>query len=221
MHAVMGGVLDKLGAKTTWIYFPDTAQDLSSLATKVKTINPAALIPSTGDPIKAGLLYKALRQSGWEGQTFGTGTGNPMMLTAVCPIEFLEGDISGAWPFYFNDPPTQAARDYKAAYIAKYGKYEGSDGIDAIYACLTTAIKKAGSLDPDKIMAVITNGMKYECGAGDFKMVSRPDLGNDRTVDSVVGLCFSQLQNGKQKVLTTISLDEAIGYLRAVYGDVK
>jgi branched-chain amino acid transport system substrate-binding protein len=208
---------EKFGAKTTWIFYPPGTQDLSAVATKVRAVNPSTFSALAMDPVVDGLLYKAVWEAGWRGQTFSS-SGEPVMLMATtCPMEALEGWLSSGWPQEFDPPATQAAKDYVAAWTAKYGKWEGQDGLTSLYACLKTALQKAGSLDTDKVGAVVYNGLKYEAYCGSFQMISRPDLGNNRTVDSVNATYIKQVKGGKVTLLATISIDEAINYFRMAH----
>jgi hypothetical protein len=50
-------------------------------------------------------------------------------------------------------------------------------------------------------------------------MVSRPDLGNDRTVDCIVGYAIKQVVNGELTVLDTITLEQAVVYFQRIYHD--
>ena len=72
-----------------------------------------------------------------------------------------------------------------------------------------------GSLDADKVAATLSNGMKYESLNGPSQMINRPDLGNDRTVDSVSTFYMKKINNGKAEQLTTATAEEALDYMRA------
>ena len=78
-------------------------------------------------------------------------------------------------------------------------------------------MQQAGSLDVDKVAAVVFNGLKFECGSGTFQMITRPDMGNNRTVDTVRALYLKKVVGGKTTLLATISIDEALGYLRVLF----
>ncbi len=121
--------------------------------------------------------------------------------------------MAGAWPVEFDPALTQQAKDFKAAWLAQYGKWEGPEiqGI-AQWSCLMTALQQAGSLDTDKVAAVIDNGLKFESPLGLSVMIARPDLGNNRTVDSIVGYATKKISGGQPVFLHTITLDEAASY---------
>jgi branched-chain amino acid transport system substrate-binding protein len=200
-------VAKSFGVEITDIFYPATATDLSAVATKIKTLNPGGVIAAGGSD---ALVYKSVYEAGYRGQLCANSTMPASTLMAVVPPEDVEGFINEAWPVEFDTPPTQAAKDFKAAYIAKYGKWESPEIVNtALWSCLRAALQQAGNLDADKVATVIGNGLKYEGPTGPAIMVSRPDMGNNRTVDSIVGLFMKQIEGGKVKLLDTVTLDEA------------
>jgi len=206
------------GITATIVYYPSTQQDQSALGTKVKQANPDAFTALAGGPVTDGLCFKAVAQAGYKGMLFATNSAPFLSLSQVIPIDALEGFINMAWPVEFDDPPTQMAKDFKAAYIAKYGKWDGPDIMDtANYALLRAALQAANSTDPDKIAAVISNGLKYEGPTGVGQMISRPDLGQTRTTDSISSYYFKQIKGGKVTQLTQVSLEDALKYFRLAW----
>jgi hypothetical protein len=123
--------------------------------------------------------------------------------------------ICAAWPVEFDSPLTPVAKSFKDAWIAKYGKWEGPEiqGVGQ-FTILTEALKQAGSLDTDKVSAVISNGLKFEGPNGLAMMIDRPDMGNSRTIDSVNTVYMKEIKKGQPSLLATISLDEALTYFR-------
>ena len=85
------------------------------------------------------------------------------------------------------------------------------------YAALRTALQQANSLDPDKLANVLSNGMKYSAPLGDGEMVSRPDLGNNRTVDSACTTYIKTIKNGQPVLVDTVPLDEGLQYVKLAF----
>jgi ABC-type branched-subunit amino acid transport system substrate-binding protein len=52
------------GGKYTVIYSPENTQDFSSVATKVKSLNPTAYVCQASDPMAEGVMYKAMWDAG-------------------------------------------------------------------------------------------------------------------------------------------------------------
>jgi len=199
-------------------YYPANATDLSALGTKVKTVNPDVFACSMGSPIQP---FAAVRQAGYTGQLFSPSAAISVndMLTVLTP-EQLEGFIGPATPTEFDPALTTLAQEFKDAWISKFGKWEGPEiTMVANFNCLTAGLQKAGSLDPEAVAAVIGNGLEFETPSGPGKMISRPDLGNDRTIDSVATGYMKTVENSKAKLLYTISVDEALSYFKQVIGE--
>jgi len=198
------------GVTLTDIFYPPTATDLSSVGTKVKVANPDAFMASCGnDP----LAYKAAYEAGYRGMLCNGSTMTASTLLSIMPADEAEGFFNSAWPVEFDTQPTQLSKDFKAAYIAKYGKWESPEIVNtAMWYCLKAALQKSGSLETDKLADVISNGLKFEGPTGPAQMVSRPDIGNNRTIDSVVGLFIKQIVGGKVTSMDTVSLENAVSY---------
>lgn len=200
-------------------YYPPTATDLSVVGTKVKSLNPDAFTATVGGPVMDSLCFKAAWQAGWKGQQFGDTTVPAGVMTQLVPPEAVEGMVLGAWDVE-KDPAPPVAKEFKDAYIAKYGKWDYPEvlGVNRWFI-LITALQEAKSLDPDKVAAVISNGMKYEsvCCANSV-MVSRPELGNTKTVDTMGGIAIKQMVGGVGKIIYTIPIDEAYQYNAKFYG---
>jgi ABC-type branched-subunit amino acid transport system substrate-binding protein len=187
----------------------------------VLSLNPD-VFQAGGDPISSGLSYKAVYQSGYKGLLWAAATAPAESMAQVASAEALEGCIAGAWPVEFDPPPTQVAKVFKADWIAKYGKWEGPEvATSANFACLMTALQQAGTLDADKVAAVIGNGLKFEGPTGTGQMVARPDLGNNKTVDSLSSLTMKKIVRGKAQLIDTISLEDGVTYFNMVYGSSK
>lgn len=204
------GQFSAFGITPTIETYPATATDLSSLGTKIKMLNPDVLFSyGTGQP------YAAARNAGWKGQIFNGGaTTAAQLLTQMTP-EMAEGLIGGALPTEWDPPKTAYAKEFKDAWITRFGKWDVKDyNSVGCFDCLMAGLKKAGSLETDKVAQAIGSGLEYETAQGPGKMISRPDLGNDRTVDSVLAWIMKKVVNGQPEYITTISIDDSIAYFR-------
>ena len=79
------------------------------------------------------------------------------------------------------------------------------------------ALIQAGSIDTDKVASILSNGVKFDALYGPMQMVSRPDLGNDRTTDSVGTYYIKTVHNGAAELTATITPDEALNDLRLAF----
>jgi branched-chain amino acid transport system substrate-binding protein len=198
-------------------FFPANQQDLSSLGTKIATINPTAVSALTGSDVGDGLIYNTIYNAGYKGQFYTSSFMTEETLSQVMSPQALEGFICGALPTEFDPPLSQLAKEFKDAWIAKYGKWTGPNILYlSSYFAFKTALQTAGTTDTDKVAEVISSGMKYSTPVGTAQMISRPDFQNERTVDSVSEVYIKQMNNGKAKLVATISLDEALTYANKV-----
>jgi branched-chain amino acid transport system substrate-binding protein len=206
------------GVTLETIYFPANQADLSSLGTKVVSLNPTAFSGSSGSDVGDGQIYNAVYQAGYRGQLFTSAQNSIYTLKQVISKEALEGFMCATYPTEFNPPLNQSAKDFKDAWVAKYGKWDSPYiAYSASYCALKTALQKAGAVDTDKVAAVMSNGMEYDTPMGLGRMVSRPDLGNDRTVDSISSICVTQILNGEPTLLANIGIDEALNYFKVAF----
>lgn len=206
------------GIKSTDIFYPATQQDLSSLGTKVASQNPALFTAMTGSNADDGHVFNAVAQAGYKGQSFSMSMTSAQTLQQNLNKDTLQGFMSGAYAVEFDPPLTQTAKDLKAAWIAKFGKWEYPDVAGSTeYFCLKTALEKAGTVDTTKVADVISSGLQFETANGAALMVSRLDMGNSRTVDSVSTVYVKKVDNGLPVMLDTISADKIAGYMQKAY----
>lgn len=210
--------LEAFGMEATGVFYPESQQDQSALGTKIKIMNPDGFMAIAGGPVNDGLCYKAAYQAGYRGQFFANHAAPFQALAQVIPAEALEGFINMAWAVEFDNPPTEQARAFKKAWIEKYGKWDAPDIHNtANYACIRAALEKAGSLDVDKVADAISSGLKFEGPTAKFEMIDRPDLGNNRTVDSIASYYFKEVKGGKPVEIYNVSFDEALTYFREAF----
>jgi branched-chain amino acid transport system substrate-binding protein len=189
------------------MFYPLGATDLSALGTKVKTSNPDAVSLFEMSPLKP------IRQAGWDGQLFSFASSSTQFLLSMATADALEGYIGMAYPTEFDPPLTKIAQDFKEAYTTEFKGWTAPDlnGTGTLSALLA-ALQQAKSTDIEKVAAVLAKGMSWEGPTGPAKMVSRPDLGNSRTVDSVTTIYFKQIKDGKPVLLDTVNLDKGVKY---------
>jgi branched-chain amino acid transport system substrate-binding protein len=199
-------------------FYPPDIQDFSSVALKVMSMNPSLFSSIGGPESQMGQMCSALRQAGYKGLFFFPPTTSSETLKNVLSPEALDGFLCSAGATEFDPPLNQSGKDYKAAWIAKYGKWENPDtAYLGSYSCLKAALQQAGSIDVDKVAAALNGGLKYDSPIGPMQMMSRPDFGNDRTVDSIGTYYIKQMtKDGQPKLLTTISPEEALSFFRTV-----
>jgi branched-chain amino acid transport system substrate-binding protein len=206
----IGGILSSFGANVSPVFFPAETQDFSAVATKIVSMNPSVFVSVTGSDTTDGLIFNTVYQAGFKGQMLGGLATYTTLMQTISP-ETLEGFICVGMPTEFDPPLTQTAADLMATWGAKYGSWEDPYYFFANnYLCLREALKQAGTTDTDKVAAVLSSGMKFDSWCGGAQMIARPDLGNIRTVDSASPCFIKQIQNGKPKLIATVSIDDTI-----------
>ena len=121
-------------------------------------------------------------------------------------------------PVEFDPATTPIAAQFKKDYIALKGSWDGPEiQGETGWEILRAALIKAGSTDPDKVMAVIYNGLTFEGPQGPGQMIARPDLGNSNTCESAVGYPMKTIKSGNPVQIGTITTADAVKYLQAVF----
>jgi ABC-type branched-subunit amino acid transport system substrate-binding protein len=217
-HIVSGFVsrsFNTFGANTTIMFYPSGTADFSSVATKVMSYNPTLFTSIGGNESESGRCFSAVRQAGSKA-LFVFPPAIPLQtLKDVLYPEALEGFITGASPTEFDIPLSQGGKDFKDAWIAKYGSWTNPDmTVSTEYPCLKAALLQAGSIEVDKVAAALSGGMKFDTPQGAMMMMARADVGTSRTVDSVGTNYVKQIVNGQAKIIATIGPEESQNYFQ-------
>lgn len=201
------------------IHHPAEESDFSSVATKIKSLNPDLLVHAGNVPgTQYGLIRKALHQVGFKGVQYGSLAPKMDECLAASSLEAMEGLYCE-----FPDPtevqkPTPEALKVRKLYESKYGKWDetGSKWVSCWYAWLES-VKKANSLDPDDIQKA-ADGLKVSCPVGILKIIKRPDIGVDRYADAVHDWNAGQVRSGKVTFIKQIPYSVFIEYAEKKYG---
>lgn len=194
------------------LFYPPDATDFVAQAEKVKSANPDGFIAMGGGPASDLLVMKAVIQSGYKGALLQAAPVPNWATKAFISFDDVEGMISSAYALE-ADPMPAVAQVYWDAYMAKFPDDPpeplGSNMVSILFA----GLQKAGSVDPDAFAAAVGSGMTYESPLGPGQMIARPDLNNERTVDTVVALSIKQYAGGKVSVIHAMTVEEALGYM--------
>jgi branched-chain amino acid transport system substrate-binding protein len=203
------------GVTTSDVFFPAQQVDVSAVATKVVNMNPTTVTIMTADSNTDAITMDTLRKAGYKGQFFMPTNNALDTFKQFVSVDVLEGFITGMSTTESDPAATATAQHFKELWIAKYGNWTAPTIISTgLYQPLITALKKAGSLDTAKVSDTLASGLEFSSVSGDGKMISRPDIGNERTVDSISTYYVKQIVDGKIKLLATISSDEALELFR-------
>jgi branched-chain amino acid transport system substrate-binding protein len=200
------------------IFYPPEATDMSVVGTKVKTLNPDGFTATGGGIQGDALCYKAAWQAGYEGTIWSFVGVSEDMFERIVPLECIEGLISVQYLTEMKSPPP-LTKEFRDAWIAKYGKWESpAVGFSDAFMIMTAGITQANSLDTDRVAEVMSNGMRFEGISGPGKMISRPDVGNPKTVDVIYGQIMKQTVGGKPKILAELTPEDAYEFNKVFWG---
>ncbi len=201
------------------IYHPADERDFSSVATKIKSLNPDLLVHAGNVPgTQYGLILKSLHQAGFKGIQYGSLAPKMDECLAASSLEAMDGLYCE-----FPDPtevqkPTPEALKLRKLYESKYGKWDetGSKWVSCWYAWLE-CVKKSNSLEHNDIQKALA-GLKISCPLGILKIIKRPDIGLDRYADEVNDWNMGQVRGGKVSFLKQIPYSVFIEYAEKKYG---
>jgi len=200
------------------IFYPPQATDVSVVGTKAKTLKADGFCATAGGVQGDALAYKAAWQAGYRGQLWSFVETTEYLLEKIIPMEAVEGMIAPQFAAD-RDPMPPAAKEYVDGWTARNGKWDHQTPYFAdLFTIMTEGIKQAKSIDPDKVADVMANGMRFDGVSGSGKMISRPDVGNSRTVDVVYGQVMKQTINGKPKVLGVLTPEDAYVFNKKFWG---
>ena len=202
-------------------FYPADTQDFSAIATKLVAKNPDAFTTQGGGPVSDSLLFKSLGTAGWKGQLFNTVPLSPPQIAKVISLDDVQGLVGAVAAIDTASPPA-VAQQLKDLYVAKYGEWTNPDiGFISTFYCLMAALQKAGSIDPAKVAETIATGLTFDTPNGLARMINRPDLSNDRTIDAVYETRVGQIKADKSVVLATISSADGEAAARILFSAPK
>jgi len=203
-------------------FFKHGETDFTRIAIKAVTLKPDLFVMSFIIPAEYVLCTKALREAGYTGAikmfSFTQRTVDEMV--GKIGKDGVEGIYLGIYdPTFPGLKITEEGKEFRKNYEKYYGTWE-TDGIMWSYAWYNwlAAVKKADSIDPDKVMAAINKDFLVPTPFGTGKFFRRPDLGNDRYCDYASVFRGGVVKNGTINFLFERDADYMIDAMEAVYG---
>jgi branched-chain amino acid transport system substrate-binding protein len=205
------------------LFFKPGESDFSRIATKVVSLKPDYFDTDGANGAENIKLIKALRDAGYKGSIGAIYLSQPEVddLVAKAGKEAAEGVYVGindfTLPAVKNKPP--GALEFRENYEKYYGKWD-TDALhwmDCWYAWLT-AVRKANSIDPDKVMNAIRQGIEVSSPNGGGKFYTRPDLGNKEYCDYAQPVRLGVVKEGKITFVAEKGPDHSIDVLEKVTG---
>ena len=201
------------------MYYPRGTTDFSAVATRAKSSNPdMVFFISTDGETELGLQLKALYEAGYRGLRYPL-LFHKDVVKKVATNEQMEGVVA---PFLPSDLPSEKRNKnsmlVEKLYREKYRTFSpfGVICLKPLYGFLA-ALKKADSLDIDKIMAAFA-GLEFIDAGGDNMLVKRPDLGVDRYIDTVQSDNIGVVRNGELVYDESLSAHEILEACQKIFG---
>jgi len=185
------------------LFFARGQTDFSSIASKVLELNPDMVhlfgLMSGADYVQP---IKALREVGYTKDIFGcyltqADVNDTVAKVGKAGVEGIMCEITDpTFSGIANQPP--AAVELRKNYEKYYGTWE-TDGVQwaGCWYTFLAAVQKAGSLNPDKVMAAIDKDLVVQTPIGAAKFFRRPDLGNNRYCDYATVVRFGVVKDGQ------------------------
>lgn len=187
----------KVGIEVWLEYFERGTKEFTPLMTRMVAAKVDLFDLDGNAPGDAGALLKQARQSGFRGTIVQTGGPSvPEIMEVAGPL--AEGFVS----YEMYDFGTESGKKLEAAYHAKYGKGIINTQMPAFYNAtllLAEALKRAGTLDVDKVRDTLEKMEGYDTGVyGPLKWTGMENYG----VNHQIQLPFYLVEVKGGKVIT-------------------
>jgi branched-chain amino acid transport system substrate-binding protein len=147
-------------------YYEGGTKDFFPFLSKAMTKNPDLFLNLASPPPDWALRIKQARQLGFEGKFLEC---HPIEVATMAPIAGAE-NLEGIMGYdYVMDGPgsNEKTQAFKKTYMEKHGKWDPfSILVGAPLSALLMAYEKAGSLDSDKVISVITEDARWDTFTG-------------------------------------------------------
>ena len=216
LSGLTGAMWQSFGVTPQDVFYPAGTTDLSSVATKVISLKPQYFTTMNGGDSADAQLFNALAQGGFTGTMFTASQPSAITLSKIMSPEALTGFVCSASPTEFDPAATPQAQAFKDLWVKKYGDWQEPNISSFVndYMAYKAAATQAKSIDSTTLADLMSKGMTYESLNGAARMVGRPDLLNDRTVDSVSTFFFKEIKDGKPVMVGKADPEQALQYIR-------
>lgn len=177
-------------------YYERGTKDFYPLLTKILAQKPDMIDVAAAPPGEAGLILKQAMELGFKGAKGWTAGINPFTIIGVAGREAAEGVWSPANINVKGDHVSAAVRKFGETYEKRYGEVPGAIAVAnyAAFDVFTQAMQKAGSVDTDKVLAVLTKE-QFQTVWGPLAIGGKETYGIDRQF--LYPLVISEVRQGK------------------------
>jgi branched-chain amino acid transport system substrate-binding protein len=177
-------------------YYERGTKDFYPSLTKILAQKPDMIDVAAAPPGEAGLILKQAMELGFKGAKGWTAGINPFTIVSVAGPEASEGVWSPANINVKSEHVSAAVRKFGENYEKRYGEVPGviAVGNYAAFDVFTQAMQKAGSVDTDKVLEVLTKE-RFETVWGPLALGGKETYGIDRQF--LYPLVISEVRGGK------------------------
>lgn len=177
-------------------YYERGTKDFYPVLTKILAQKPDMIDVAAAPPGEAGLILKQAMELGFKGAKGWTAGINPFTIISVAGREAAEGVWSPANINVKGDHVSAAVRKFGETYEKRYGEVPGAIAVAnyAAFDVFTQAMQKAGSVDTDKVLAVLTKE-QFQTVWGPLAIGGKETYGIDRQF--LYPLVISEVRQGK------------------------
>ena len=177
-------------------YYERGTKDFYPVLTKILAQKPDMLDVAAAPPGEAGLILKQAMELGFKGAKGWTAGINPFTIISVAGPEAAEGVWSPANINVKGDHVSAAVRKFGETYEKRYGEVPGAIAVAnyAAFDVFTQAMQKAGSVDTDKVLAVLMKE-QFQTVWGPLALGGKETYGIDRQF--LYPLVISEVRQGK------------------------
>ena len=177
-------------------YYERGTKDFYPVLTKILAQKPDMIDVAAAPPGEAGLILKQAMELGFKGAKGWTAGINPFTIISVAGPEAAEGVWSPANINVKGDHVSAAVRKFGETYEKRYGEVPGAIAVAnyAAFDVFTQAMQKAGSIDTDKVLAVLTTE-QFQTVWGPLAIGGKETYGIDRQF--LYPLVISEVRQGK------------------------
>jgi branched-chain amino acid transport system substrate-binding protein len=177
-------------------YYERGTKDFYPVLTKILAQKPDMIDVAAAPPGEAGLILKQAMELGFKGAKGWTAGINPFTIISVAGPEAAEGVWSPANINVKGDHVSAAVRKFGETYEKRYGEVPGAIAVAnyAAFDVFTQAMQKAGSVDTDKVLAVLTKE-QFQTIWGPLALGGKETYGIDRQF--LYPLVISEVRQGK------------------------
>ncbi len=177
-------------------YYERGTKDFYPVLTKILAQKPDMIDVAAAPPGEAGLILKQAMELGFKGAKGWTAGINPFTIISVAGREAAEGVWSPANINVKGDHVSAAVRKFGETYEKRYGEVPGAIAVAnyAAFDVFTQAMQKAGSVDTDKVLAVLTKE-QFQTVWGPLALGGKETYGIDRQF--LYPLVISEVRQGK------------------------